>query len=158
MADTKRCPKCGETKSVDEYRKNHRPSGKVFTQPYCKPCQNAYVREWHRKNGGRAKRNHRLQWTYGIDSVEYDRLLAEQGGVCAACGKTREETRDGEHLDVDHCHTCSKVRGILCEDCNRAAGLLGEDPAVIRALLSYVEQHGRVGCAPAPAEAGSGGH
>lgn len=41
----KRCPRCGETKPLDEfYRKKDRLAGS-----YCKPCQHAYVREHYKR-------------------------------------------------------------------------------------------------------------
>ena len=45
-----------------------------------------------------------------------DRLLAEQGGVCAICGNP-PKTRG---LSIDHDHKTGAVRGLLCFRCNRA--------------------------------------
>lgn len=146
MANTKHCPRCDEDKPLSEFWKNRRPNGKEITQPYCKPCQNAYVREWHANNGGRAKRSQYLYRTYGIIDTEYDALVEKQGGVCAVCGRVGVRRR--KFLDVDHCHTCDEIRGALCTDCNSAAGLMRDDPEVIRQLLAYVEQHAEVACQP----------
>lgn len=46
---------------------------------------------------------------------EYERMLAEQGGVCAICGQ-RPKTR---RLHVDHDHATGRIRGLLCFRCNR---------------------------------------
>jgi len=46
----------------------------------------------------------------------YDRLLAEQGGVCAICGNPPKTRR----LSIDHDHKTGAVRGLLCFQCNRA--------------------------------------
>lgn len=47
---TKRCPKCGETKSVDAFSKDaRRPDG---TQAYCKDCANARARAWRAAHPG----------------------------------------------------------------------------------------------------------
>src|SRR5690554_2273930 len=37
VEDTKKCPRCGETKLRDQFRP---PKGRVF--PYCRPCEKAY--------------------------------------------------------------------------------------------------------------------
>jgi recombination endonuclease VII len=61
---------------------------------------------------------------YGITTTEYDALLARQGGVCAICGKTPEQSRKIGTLDIDHCHKTKTVRGLLCTGCNVLLGLL----------------------------------
>jgi len=45
------------------------------------------------------------------------RTLAEQGGVCALCGKVPEPP----HLD--HCHKTNLIRGVLCLQCNLRLGV-----------------------------------
>lgn len=51
---------------------------------------------------------------------------------CAVCRK---------HTDtpsLDHCHATSHIRGILCSECNKAAGLLQEDVDRIETLARYI--------------------
>ena len=43
-----------------------------------------------------------------------------------------------EVLCVDHHHFTNEVRGLLCQRCNRAIGLLGDDPTVIRSAINYL--------------------
>lgn len=80
---------------------------------------------------------------FGLTVEGYEAMLAKQGGVCAVC-KRPESTKHGSgtrRLSVDHCHATGKVRGLLCRACNTAAGLLRDDFAVIKSLLSYLESH-----------------
>ncbi len=42
-------------------------------------------------------------------------------------------------LMVDHDHTTGEVRGLLCHNCNRAIGLLREDPERLRRAIEYLE-------------------
>jgi formate dehydrogenase maturation protein FdhE len=68
----------------------------------------------------------------------YDRLFAEQGGVCAICGsppKTRA-------LHIDHDHRANRVRGLLCFRCNRWVLTYNGDPAKLRAAADYLERAG----------------
>ena len=48
--------------------------------------------------------------TYGITSLDYDSLLALQGGRCAICRQRPGKIR----LAVDHDHKSGAVRGLLC--------------------------------------------
>lgn len=75
-------------------------------------------------------------------------MASKQGG-CAICGTT-EPGKRGWAVDHDHAHTdctrrkgsCSECRrSILCNRCNTAIGLLGDDPTVIHAALNYVLMH-----------------
>ena len=107
--------------------------------PECKAA-NARYHKAYRKTvvGKRVVRNMNLK-QYGINVDDYERMLAEQGGVCAACGQ--KETAYNQHgphdLAVDHDHETGVVRGLLCMRCNRALGLLGDNADRVQALAEY---------------------
>lgn len=67
-------------------------------------------------------------------------MLQGQGGGCAICGRTRAEEGIKKHLAVDHDHETKKVRGILCECCNRALGLFRHDPSLLSQAKAYLEK------------------
>ena len=88
-----------------------------------------------------SRRDAHLRHRYGISLAEYQRILGEQGGVCAVCKQppTSENTRahwEGK-LCVDHCHDSDKVRGLLCNDCNLAVGY-GKTAEILFAAAEYV--------------------
>jgi hypothetical protein len=91
-------------------------------------------------NQRRTKNRYTLH-KYGLTLFEYEgvyaRLLRQQQGVCAVCG---DAPSDKEPLNLDHHHETGTVRALLCGHCNRALGLLREDPKRIAALLAYVEK------------------
>lgn len=145
----KTCKKCGQTKPLDDFhRESKAHDGRTF---YCKECNKKKARDWYANNVDHAKermrthnrtragefRDYNLRRKYGITAAEYDALLEEQGGVCAICGGT-ERIEDGRAMAVDHCHRTNKVRGILCSHCNRAIGMLGDDPEVIARAVTYL--------------------
>ena len=41
-------------------------------------------------------------------------------------------------LVVDHKHSTGEVRGLLCHNCNRALGLLKDDPKVLQKAMNYL--------------------
>src|ERR1017187_7428681 len=92
--------------------------------------------------GARVVRRANLKSKFGITETDYDEMLEQQDGVCAACGK--EETHRNQYgvcsLAVDHDHETGVVRGLLCGRCNRALGLFGASPERVGALLSYIER------------------
>lgn len=77
---------------------------------------------------------------YGLTEDEYERMRAEQGDCCAICKTTDKRSPWGE-WPIDHCHATGVVRGLLCGSCNRALGLLADDPEIMRAAAAYVERH-----------------
>lgn len=78
---------------------------------------------------------------YGLTIEDYDRMNREQGGLCAICLQTPRHS-DGRPLFVDHCHATNKVRGLLCNTCNQAIGLMRENPLVLRRALNYILEGG----------------
>lgn len=84
------------------------------------------------------------QHKYGISPERYDAMLEAQGGGCAICNGTNPSDRP---LFVDHDHACCPgvktcwkcVRGLLCHKCNSALGMFNDDPALLRAAMTYLE-------------------
>lgn len=73
------------------------------------------------------------RYLYGLEPDARQRLLDEQGGGCAICGTK------SERLLVDHDHETRTVRGLLCLNCNTGLGMVSDNTARLRALLSYLE-------------------
>lgn len=77
----------------------------------------------------------RLGKIYGLSAEQHRQLLDEQDGVCAIC---RQSSRRA--LCVDHCHATQRVRGLLCDKCNTALGLLDEDVGRMLAAVAYLDR------------------
>jgi hypothetical protein len=147
--ETKFCPGCDRTLPISEFwratPRPNRPSDDGF-QRRCKSCLDAGKSERTRRYHDSGKRYQNSRKTnlarYGLTLDDYNAMLAAQGGVCAVCGQP-ETSRDGggrlRSLAVDHCHETGLVRGLLCMQHNRALGLFGDDPALLRAALDYME-------------------
>lgn len=111
----------------------------------------AKSKAWREKNPERAKENRRRNYLenkeralkysteynrrrkIGISPEEYDKLLEKQNGVCAICNL--ECTRA---LAADHCHITKKIRGLLCNNCNRGLGHFKDNPTILRRAIVYL--------------------
>ena len=84
-------------------------------------------------------RMRRYQWkAAGIDMTDerYDAMLANQGGVCAICGRVDSKKR----LSVDHDHKTGFVRGLLCWRCNRFIVTRHRDGWLLRRAADYLDK------------------
>lgn len=141
------CPSCQAIKPFGDFPKHRSRKDGVASR--CKPCSSkasiesarrhpekhrASMRKW-RENNPKSHRPGVLKRLYGMTMPEYQVLLVSQAGRCAIC--TRPPT-DDKLLHVDHNHVTGKVRGLLCQQCNHAIGLLQDDRAVIQQALNYV--------------------
>ncbi len=81
---------------------------------------------------------------FGLTDTEFDRLAAAGCPIC----RTHEPggRHDQWHMDHDHdCDYCKNgcprcFRGLLCDACNKAIGLLRDDPRILRSGADYLEQ------------------
>lgn len=109
----KECSSCLRNLPVDAFNMN---GGSVYHR--CRECMSIYNR----------------MHNYGISFKEARILTAKTS--CDACGTAVS----GKRRHVDHCHESGVVRGVLCHECNVAAGMLKDDPARLRALADYLER------------------
>lgn len=65
-------------------------------------------------------------------------MLHKQNGVCAICQtNTITDSRQGR-LSIDHDHLTERVRGLLCGLCNKAVGLLRDNPDLAQRVITYL--------------------
>ena len=87
-------------------------------------------------------RHNLLKNRFHMTLLQYGELLARQNGRCAVCRE--KESAMGRHkeiqnLAVDHCHSTQKIRGLLCQRCNHALGMVRDNAELLHRLASYVE-------------------
>lgn len=66
----------------------------------------------------------------------YWELYEQQNGKCAICGYTPEVKSS---LCIDHDHVTMEVRGLLCQNCNKALGKLEQENRTEN-LLTYLSK------------------
>ncbi len=73
----------------------------------------------------------KIKYRYGLSLEEYQRMYEYQSGVCGICAKDVK-------LNIDHCHSTGKVRGLLCMDCNHGIGNFRDDPKLLLSAIAYL--------------------
>jgi len=144
MAD-KTCSTCGNDYPATPeffFRQRNKPDGLTCR---CKSCHNKSVKKWVKNNRHKRviyMRNARLRLKYKINPEDYAKLHAAQDGKCALCERPETKTIKGVtfKLCVDHDHITGRVRSLLCNACNRAIGLLLDDPVILRKAADYIEK------------------
>lgn len=86
------------------------------------------------------KRAYWYRAKYRLTVEEYDAMVERAGGVCEICHEpppADSPIAGNRVLHVDHDHETGEVRGVLCHNCNKALGLIGD--ANIAAAVAYIE-------------------
>lgn len=83
-------------------------------------------------------RRYDLKKKYGLTFEEYERLIAEQNGLCAICNLSESVHKN---LVVDHDHATGKLRQMLCFKCNCTLGLVGDSTTVLQEMINYLNKH-----------------
>jgi hypothetical protein len=118
---------CKEQKPLSEFHKSTNR---------CKSCGKIYRKDYSKRDYvKRAESSRQLNLNYGITLADYDKMLAEQGGGCAVCGKEPNGTR----LHVDHNHKTGAIRGLLCNGCNVALGSVDDNLSTLSGLIKYLQ-------------------
>lgn len=114
--------------------------------PRTKEAKALYQKEWMAKNPGYHKQwglknpdrktAKRLKWVYGITLEQYNDMLIAQGEMCKICKTPHHALK--KKLSVDHCHATNKIRGLLCDLCNRALGFFKDNPQLLIEASLYL--------------------
>lgn len=131
--DFKKCPRCEIEKPLSDYY--------VGNLSYCKPCKGEYDRERRQTQGSavssagvRASR-----WrSYGATDEQVLTLqyLYVNGTECDICGTEILE----ESMYVDHDHTDSVIRGVLCGTCNSGLGMFKDNVRSLATAIDYLNR------------------
>lgn len=128
---THRCRRLGcDERTASNYCETHRGDGGVCAALDCDLPRRGLVQPYCDKH---AREDRRLRHFYGIDWAMLEAMKEEQGGACAVCEKM-------VLLHLDHDHNDGRARGLLCGNCNRALGLLGDDPVVLDRAAEYLRR------------------
>ena len=133
------CLTCKKNLPESDYSKSYK-DGRLH--PYCKECRTVSARA-HRKENPDFYRGYEYKKKYKINLDIYNKVLEEQGGVCAICKGTWSKV-----LVVDHDHDCcpgektcgSCLRALLCGNCNAGLGWLKHDIKIMESAIKYMQE------------------
>ena len=144
----KYCSVCSELLPLDKFFKSSK-----YKDGYgyrCKDCDKEARAKSRNGEGGQGTREgyrrRKLIYNYNLSPDTYDLLLKGQENRCAIC---KTDNPAGEGIEnkrklsfaVDHDHDTNKVRGLLCNLCNRALGFFKDDPTIVGSAYEYLKIH-----------------
>ena len=137
----KTCTRCYQVLPLSAFTVRQSGNRKGHPTSYCKACKvKRQSLNYSNKTYLRVVRPYQLKTKYGITVDEYNSLLKKQGYRCAICGSNDGASAKGSStFSVDHCHGTGKVRGLLCNTCNRGLGLFKDDPSVLETAIKYLK-------------------
>lgn len=139
-----KCNKCNEIKGFLHFNKCYDKT-KTY-QYYYKTCIQCKTKERYKQNKiARLKdpeikakymlslKKARIKRLYKITLEEYEQKLVELQNKCEICNKEAK-------LVIDHSHTTSEVRGLLCNECNTGLGFYYDNPNFLKKAIEYLEK------------------
>jgi hypothetical protein len=160
----KQCSVCNEEKALDEFPKRIAVANGL--QGRCKACEKIYKAKLYLRNHAENKRKHKANYQKnieryrelsrqhyrrtakvsnvkrrckkrGITVEQYEQMLIDQNHSCATCEKWLHE----HERSIDHCHETNIVRGILCDNCNTAIGLMKDSIKICESIIAYLRKY-----------------
>ncbi len=128
------CTSCGVRPPNVRFATRKGKNGYMARASRCYDCSYAAGQASRLKRYGTG-RNHGLVTRYGISEADVSRMIAEQNGRCALCGKLPKR------LVVDHDHVTGRIRALLCDGCNAGMGQLGGTVEGLARAIKYIRDH-----------------
>lgn len=122
----KTCTCCKKELHESEFHKRTYASGNIGLQNKCKKCTTEVRRSYY-------KPHEVMRRKFNLSETEYENLISVNN--CQVCSRDITEKKC-----IDHCHTTEKIRGVLCNNCNTALGLVNDDVQILSKLIQYLEQ------------------
>lgn len=135
MPTRRSCSDCG----IDCFPK------KSTLLPRCRNCLLLFNKSTSKfKNKEDYKRDWSLRKKYNISLDDFETLWIIFQGKCGICSNLLKlpEKKLGQSLDVvavDHDHQTGKVRGLLCNACNKGLGLFRESISNLEKAKEYLD-------------------
>ncbi len=120
-------------KDIEAHRKYAREYAKQYRAKNPEKVRENDRRYWasHSSEWKENRRRRALKVLYGLTLEQFNTMSETQNGKCLICKNEAE-------LVVDHCHSTGKVRGLLCNPCNRGLGQFSDSLEFLNNAVSYL--------------------
>ncbi len=120
------CSKCNQSLPESSFHKRTYSSGNIGLQPKCKKCSTKNRRQYY-------KPHEFMRRKFKLTEQQYAELISNNN--CEICNRVLKKKC------IDHCHSTNIVRGVLCNNCNTALGLVGDNVSVLEEMIKYLQKH-----------------
>lgn len=147
---TSKCSKCSAKQSKMSREKNKEIIKARKQEIYLKNKEHilAQKSEYYKKNKDKINKkkkeipkeklaSEKRKAKYGITTEQFNLLVEKQDNKCAICGIDGKNTHK-KVLCIDHDHITKHIRGLLCDTCNRAIGMLKDSPELLEKAQQYL--------------------
>lgn len=135
MINRRVCKQCRESLDYSEFDQN---SKGIPNRNICKSCRRDRRTKMDKRSGD-GLRSYRMYYQYGLTLEQYDQMNKDQNGLCKLCNRESKNFW-GTKLAVDHCHITGKVRGLLCDKCNKGLGQFEDNIEVLQKAIEYLKK------------------
>lgn len=118
-----------------EYYIKNRERIREYDKQYAKKNKdrrNLLRRERRKKDPINARKNW-LKYKYGLTLEQYENMKLQQKEKCKLCDQKK-------FLVIDHNHLSGKIRGLLCQGCNKGLGHFQENIIILKEAIKYLSK------------------
>lgn len=142
------CTNCKKSYDSNNFYKQKSLKDGLTTQ--CKLCFSIRSKEyrnrkpeilqnWRIKNKEKFREYntfYKLQNKFNLSKEDYHKMLEKQNYVCKICKNIQIKSK--AVLCVDHDHKTGKIRGLLCDLCNKGLGFFKDDCNLLKNAVEYI--------------------
>ena len=149
----KSCYTCKEYKKLTDFFRNNKNKGGL--QGSCKVCHNSYNKKRRQDNREDTNAKNKIYRElnvekfitiakksklkkYGLTNEQYEQIFLIQKGKCCIC--TTHQSLLNKALCIDHDHKTGKIRGLLCDLCNRGLGYFKDNKVLLINAAGYLNE------------------
>lgn len=143
------CINCKKEKKCLYFYK--KPALKDGFDKKCKDCRYLLTSEYEKSPRCKMSRSEYYYYkTYKLNINDVDKLKQKYNYKCAICLSSENELK--RKLHIDHCHKTGKIRGVLCDNCNKSLGSMKDSITILQNAIKYLKDNGTKDYAKNPIE------
>lgn len=147
----KYCKQCNQQKSKTEFYKHNETIDKLRNQ--CKNCSLLSIQKRRKENPEKYKeqcrktnqelKEYQYFWKakkfFNLTKNDYLVMEKQQNYKCKICKGIQYSHK--QFFCIDHDHKTNKVRGLLCDLCNKGLGHFKDDCNLLRNAIEYLNNN-----------------